>query len=117
MLKIQQFTRKKPSDKTHRSGKKVLCPRNSSWYAWYNHAAWDASHRTNAAMPTLGVRRMVELGRYKGRKTMYQRKYYECVISVTGYVHPWLPGRWKMRGRRIGINKRRRRAKKIEKKK
>lgn len=76
--RIQQLTRKKATDDAHRPGKKVLRPKNSSSYPWCSHAPCETSHRTNAVMPRRGLRRNVEVGRYRGRKIMYHRKYYAC---------------------------------------
>lgn len=80
MPNIQQLMRKNPSEDSHSPGKKVLAPRNSSWYACCSQAAWPRTQRARAAMPRRGLRIMEELGRYSGRKTMYQRKYYTSIV-------------------------------------
>lgn len=79
--RIQQLIKKKANEASHSPGKNVLIPRNSRLYPCCNQAAWPRIHNTSAVIPSLGLRRRDEFGRYNGRKTMYQRKY--C-IYVSG---------------------------------
>lgn len=73
--KIQQFARKNPSADTQSPGTNVLSPKNSSWKPCCSQAAWVRIHNNRAAMPSLGRWRKEECGRYRGRRTRYQRKY------------------------------------------
>ena len=79
---IQQFVRKKANEATHRPGKNVLIPKNSRLYPCCNHAACVATHRPKADMPSLGLRNMEDSGRYKGRNTMYHRKYWMPLVEI-----------------------------------
>lgn len=73
--RIQQFTKKKAIVDAHRPGKKVLAPRNSNWNPCCSQAPCVITHNASAEMPSFGDLMNEEYGRYRGKNTMYQRKY------------------------------------------
>jgi hypothetical protein len=82
--KTQQFTKKKTRDAVHSPGRNVLPPRNSSSYPCCSHAACATTQRASADRPSGLLRRKDDPGRYSGRRTMYQRKYYATIRTWVG---------------------------------